>query len=67
MAGLTAAALTRRAAPLAAALPYAVSTARRARPHGTAAPGVAAVYAAADAVGLSALVRGSLAARSLLL
>ena len=67
VAGLMAAAITRRVKPLAAVVPYAASTARRARPYGPAAPSVASVYAVADAVGLLALLRGSVSARSLLL
>ena len=67
VAGLVAAAMIRHPAPMAAALPYAASAVRRARPYGPAAPTVAAVHAVADAVGLGSLLRGSLSARSLLL
>jgi hypothetical protein len=60
VAGTAAALLLRRPALLAAALPYARLAARGA-PH------VIAAQVAADAVGAVALVRGSIAARSLLL
>jgi glycosyltransferase involved in cell wall biosynthesis len=59
-AGVGAALVTRRAAPLLAALPYARELRR-------VSPKVAAVQVAADAVGAAALVYGSLRARSPLL
>ena len=65
LAGLAAAALTRRRAPLAAALPYAAMIARRAAQSGPRAPLAAPVEVAADAVALAALLRGSVAAGTL--
>ena len=62
------AAARRSPAPLLAALPYARALGREARRWGRRrAPMVAAVEAAGDAVGLVARVRGSIAARSLVL
>ncbi len=57
------AAISRRRTPLLAAVPYGLLVARHART----APAQAAVESAADAVGLVALLRGSWAARRLLL
>ena len=59
-AGALAALATRRALPVLGVAPYAGVLVREARTRG---PGVAAVEAAADAVGLAALVRGSVRAR----
>lgn len=67
LASAAAAALLHRAWPLAAALPYGWMAARRARPHGRAALGVAAVDLAADLTGAWALARGSVGARSVVL
>jgi len=64
VAGAAAAAATRSALPLLAALPYAAVVAGRALQSGARAPLVAPVEVAADAVGLAALVRGSLRHRS---
>jgi hypothetical protein len=61
-------AVTRRSPwPLAAAVPYAVLVGRRAGPHGTGAPLVAAVEVLADGVGFASLVAGSLRNRTLVL
>jgi glycosyltransferase involved in cell wall biosynthesis len=65
LAGLVAAAVTRRAWPAVAAIPYARAFARRPLEHRSLR--VAAADLAADAVGAWALVRGSVAARSLVL
>jgi cellulose synthase/poly-beta-1,6-N-acetylglucosamine synthase-like glycosyltransferase len=62
--GAAAALRSRRALPLAAALPYAAVVGRRAAAAGSRAPLVAAVELAADGVGLTALVRGSLRHRA---
>jgi glycosyltransferase involved in cell wall biosynthesis len=68
VAGLAAAALTRRTALLAAAAPYAALAVGEAARHGRRrAPGVLAAQVAADAVGLVALAYGSARARTLLL
>lgn len=67
-AGLAVAALTRSALPLAAALPYLrLSWRERLRRAGARAPLVGAVDAAADAVTLVALLRGSARARTAVL
>lgn len=66
VAGVLVAAMTRSRLPLLAAAPYAASLKRRVG-SSRGAPRVAAVELAADAVGLVALVRGSVAARTLLL
>ena len=52
---------------LSAALPYGWMAAGRARAHGRAAPGVAAVDLAADLTGAWALLRGSVGARTVVL
>ena len=65
--GVVVAALRRSPAPLAAALPYASTVARSARPYRRRAPLVAAVGVAADLVGAAALVKGSARARSLVI
>ena len=57
----------RSGVPLLAGLPYVALAAARARAYGAAAPTVAAVDLAADAIGLAALARGSLSARAPLL
>jgi glycosyltransferase involved in cell wall biosynthesis len=68
VAGMAAAGATRSKLPLLAALPYAALSWRRSRSFGRRrAPVVAAVDAAADAVGLGALALGSADARSVLL
>ena len=67
LAGVAAAAITRRPVALAATLPYARHVWRTARPHGHGAPVVAATRVAAEIVGAGALVAGSLRARSPLL
>jgi glycosyltransferase involved in cell wall biosynthesis len=67
LAGLVAAVARRSPAPLAAALPYAAWLQRRAGPHGHNAALVAAAELAADAVGLAALVAGSIRHRTLVL
>ena len=67
LAGAAGAAATRSALPLAAALPYAVVSLRRAARFRSSAPKAVAWDLVADAVGLAALVRGSVAARTPLL
>lgn len=67
LAGAAAAALTRSPLPLAAALPYAAISLRRAARFRSSAPKVLAVDLAADAAGMAFLVRGSVAARTPLL
>jgi glycosyltransferase involved in cell wall biosynthesis len=68
VAGVGAAALTRRALPLAAVIPYVHAAAGEARRWGCSrAPELLAVRAAADALGLAAMASGSVRARSLLL
>ncbi len=66
-AGVLLAARRRSAVPLLAALPYAAWVRRRAAPHGRNAPLVAATEVAADAIGLAALVAGSIRHRALVL
>ena len=65
--GAAAAARTRSPRPLLAALPYARLAYHRSRAFGRRAPLVATADLAADAVGLAALVAGSIRSRSLLL
>jgi hypothetical protein len=60
VAGIAAAAASRSALPLAAAVPYAAMLARRSLESGSRAPVVAPVELAADAAGLVALLGGSL-------
>jgi glycosyltransferase involved in cell wall biosynthesis len=67
LAGTLAATVGRSRAPLLATIPYAWLVARRARRYGRRAPEVALVEVAADAVGLGALLAGSIRHRSLLL
>ena len=67
VAGAAAALVTRSLLPLAAALPYAAGLVRHAARFRSSAPKVAATDLVADAVGLVALVRGSVAARTPLL
>jgi hypothetical protein len=61
---LAAVAVTRRPAPLLAALPYLRIEAKRVKPFRRRAPYVAAVDLVADAVGLASLVEGSVEHRS---
>jgi hypothetical protein len=65
--GLVAASIARSRVPLAAALPYARTVARRAKPYRRRAPIVAAVDVAADAVGFASLVEGSARNRTVVL
>ena len=65
--GLALGAARRSGVPLVTGLPYVLLAAARARMYGAAAPKVAAVDVAADAMGLAALARGSLSARTPLL
>lgn len=67
MAGMVAAVTTRRRSPLVATLPYFARVARRALPWRRRAPVVAVAEVAADARGMVALARGSVAARSMVL
>lgn len=67
LASVVAATVTRGTLPLAGALPYGLEIGRIALPHGRRAARVAGVEVAADALGLAALVIGSIRSRSAVL